>query len=126
MSESIHELTSTFVDICSDNSHPFVFPSRSKRPPLDILKFLPATLRNHDKKVPLIIVDKDGALVRSSKFMKTCHNMNIIFQTKGGDASSINCKSESPNNKFGNITRALLLISIHRKEIWCFAHQYTI
>ena len=113
--ESIRGFTSTFVAICSANSYPFVFPSRSKRPPLDILKFLVTTLRNKDKKVAFIRVDEDGALSRSSEFMKTCHNMNIIVQTTGGDASSLNGKSESPNKTLANIMRALLLNSIHKK-----------
>ena len=109
--------------ICSATSYPFGFPSRSKRPPLDILNFLVTTLRNQDKKVAFIIVDEDGALARSSEFMKTCHNMNIIVQTTGGDASSLNGKSESPNKTLANITRALLLNSSHKKELWCFAYQ---
>ena len=45
--------------------------------------------------------------------------MNIIVQTTGGDASSLNGKSESPNNTLDNITRAIFLISIHKKELWC-------
>ena len=48
--------------ICSANSYPFGFPSRSKLPPLEILKCLVTTLRNQDKKVALIIVDEDEAL----------------------------------------------------------------
>ena len=52
--------------------------------------------------------------------------MNIIVQTTGGDASSLNGKSESPNKTLANITRSLLLNSIHKKELWCFAYQYTI
>ena len=107
--ESIRGFTSTFVAICSATSYPFGFPSRSKRPPLDILKFLVTTLRNQDKKVAFIRVDEDGALARSSEFMKTCHNMNIIVQTTGGYASSLNDKSESPNKTLANITRALLM-----------------
>ena len=43
--------------------------------------------------------------------------MNIIFQTTGGDASSLNGKSESPNKTLANITRALLLNSRHKKEL---------
>ena len=58
--------------------------------------------------------------------MKTCHNMNIIVQTKGGDASSLNGKIESPNNTLANITRDIFLNSIHKKELWCFAYQYAI
>ena len=111
---------STFVAICSANSYPFGFLSRGKRPHLDILKLLVTTLSNQDNKVALIIVDEDGALSRSSEFMKTCNNMNIIVQTTGGDASSLNSKSESPNNTLANIKRALLLNSSNKKKLWCF------
>ena len=52
--------------------------------------------------------------------------MNIIVQTTGGYASSINVKSENPDRKLSNITRDLLLKSIHNKELWCFAYQYAI
>ena len=90
--ESIRGFNSTFVDICSATSYPFGFPYIIKRPPLDILKFLVTTLVNQDKKVAFIRVNEDGALARSSEFMRTCHNMNIIVHTTGGDASSINGK----------------------------------
>ena len=43
-----------------------------------------------NKKVALVRVDGDGAVARSSEFMKTYHNMNIIVQTTGGYASSFN------------------------------------
>ena len=75
--EIIHGFTSTFVALCSDTSYPFVFPSED----------LVTTLRNQDNKVAFIRVNEDGALARPSEFMKTCHNMNIIVQTTGGDAS---------------------------------------
>ena len=101
--------------IYSDTSYPFGFPSRSKRSPLDILKLLVTTLRNQDKKVALIRVDEYGALSRSSELMKTCHSMNIIVQTTGGDASSLNGKSEIPNKTLANITRSLLLNSSYKK-----------
>ena len=58
--------------------------------------------------------------------MKTFHNMNTIVQNTGVDASSINSKSESPNKKLANITRAFLLNASHKKELWCFAYQYAI
>ena len=86
-------LTSTLVDICAATSYLFGFPSRSKRPPLDILKFIFATLKNQDKKVSFIRVDENGGLARSSELMKTCHNLNIIVQTTGVYASSLNGKS---------------------------------
>ena len=124
--EIIHRFTSTFVAICSANSYPFGFPSRSKFLPLDILKFLVATSRNQDKKVAFIQVDEDVALARSSESMKTCHNMNIIVKNTVGDASYLNGKIEIPNKTLSNITRALLLYSSHKNKLWCFTYQYAI
>ena len=49
--------------------------------------------------------------------------MNIIVQNKGGNTYYLNGKSEIPNNKLANITRALLLKSSNKKEPWCFAYQ---
>ena len=91
--EIIRGFTSNFVAICSTTSYNFGFTSRSKSPPIGILKFLVTTLRNQDKKVSLIQVYEDVALAIHSEFIKTCHKMNITVQTTGGDASSINGKS---------------------------------
>ena len=41
--------------------------------------------------------------------------MNIMFQTTGSDAYSINGKINIPNNIVANITRALLMKSSHNK-----------
>ena len=124
--EIIHGFTSTFVAICSAISYPFGFPSRSKHPPLDILKFIVTILRDQDNKYAFILVDEDGSLARSCEFMKTCHRMNITVQTTGGDASSLNDKNKNSNNNIYNITRALLLNSSHNKELWFFSYQYDI
>ena len=113
--ESIYGFTSKFVSIFSATSYSFVSSFRSKHPFLDILKFLVAKLGNQDKKATFIRVDENGALLRSFKFMNTCHNMNIIVQTTGGYSSSLNSKSEQPNKRLANITRALLLNSSHKK-----------
>ena len=94
--EIIRGFTTTFFTIYSNTSHPFIFPPRSKSPPLDILKCIAATLRNQDEKVALIWVNEDGALEMYSELMKKFHNMNIIVQTKVGDASSLNFKIENP------------------------------
>ena len=120
--ESILRFTSTFVDICYVASWAFGFLSRSKRPPLDILKFLVTTLSNQYNKVAFVWVDKDGTLSRYSEYMKTCHNMNSIVQTIGVYASSINGKIESPIKTRSNITRAIILNSSHKKELWFFAY----
>ena len=113
--ESIREFTSTFVAVCAATSYPFGFLSRSKIPPLDILQLIVTKLSNQYNKVVFIKVDEDEALARSSEFMKTCHNMNIIVQNTGGDAFYLNGKSESPNKTLSNITRVILLNSTHKK-----------
>ena len=113
--EIIRGFTSTFVAIRSSTSLPFVFPSRSKRPPLDNLKFIVTTLRNQDNKVSFIRVDEDGALARSSEFMKKCHTMNTIVHNKGVYVYAISGKSESTIKTLYNIIRALLLNLIHKK-----------
>ena len=106
-----------FVAVCYATSYPFGFPSRRKLPPLEILNFLIATLSNKDKKVTIIRVYEYVSLGRSSEFMKTCHNINIVVQNTGRYASPLNGKSEIPNNTFSNITRAVLLNLIHKKEL---------
>ena len=119
--EIIRRFTSMFMAICSAISYPFWFTYRSKRPPLDILKFLVTTLRNQDKRVAFIRADEYEALARYSELMKTCHNMNIIVQTTCGYESSRNSKSEILNKTLANITISLLLNSIHNQLLWCFA-----
>ena len=120
--ERIRGFTSNFVAINSLTSHPFGYPSRSKYLPLEILKLLVTKLRNQDKKFALIQVDEDGALERSSEFITKCHNMNILGQNTVGYTSSLNGKRKITNKKLDNITRDLLLKSIHKKEIWCLAY----
>ena len=101
------------LDICYTTSYPFGFPSISKRPPLDTLKFLVATLMIQDKKFRLIQVDEYGSLAISFEFMKICHNMNITVQTTGGNESSLNSKTEIPNKTLANTTRYFILKSSH-------------
>ena len=103
------------MDICSVTSYPFGIPARSKLPHPDILKLLVTIFRNQDKKVTFTLVDEDGALARSSEFMKTYNNMNIIVQIIGGDASSLHGKSEISNTKLSNIAKALLQNSNYKK-----------
>ena len=68
--ELIRGFTLTFVAICSATSYPFGFTPRRKCTPLDVLKFLVATLINQDKKVAFIQVNEYGALARYSEIMK--------------------------------------------------------
>ena len=98
-----------FVDICPATSYPFGFTSGRKSPPLDTLIFSVTALSNKDKKVVFIQVGKYGALSICAEFMSTCHNMNIIVKTTGGDEYSLNGKIVIPDKILKNITRDLLL-----------------
>ena len=111
--QSINVLTSTFLDIYSVTSYPFVSPSRRKFPLLEIIKFLVTKLRIQNKKVSFIRVDEDVELARSYEFMKTCHKLNIIFQATGVDTYSLNGKIKIPNKTLDSITSALILNSRH-------------
>ena len=42
-------------------------------------------------------------MVRASKFMRTCYNINIIVKRTGGDTSSLNIKNEISNKTLSNI-----------------------
>ena len=117
--ESIRGFTSIVLDICSATSYLFGFTSRIKCPPLEILQFLVTKLKNQDNKVALIRAYEYGALARSSEFMNTYHNTNIIVHTTYVDASSINGKIESPSKTLANITRAFILNSSHKKKLLC-------
>ena len=83
--------------------------------PIETLKQPVTILSNQYKKVAFIQIYEYGELARSSDFMRTCHKMNIIVQTTSRDASSINWKNEIPNKTLDNITRYLLMNSIHKK-----------
>ena len=85
-------------------SYPFGFPSRSKCLPLDIIKFLVTKMRNPDKKVSVIRVDEDVALARSYEIIRIYHNMNIIVQAIGGDASLLKGKIKIPNMILANVS----------------------
>ena len=121
--ESIRGFTSSFVAIYSDTPYPFEFPYRSKRPPLDILKFLVTQLSNQGKKIVFIRVDEDGSMEGSYEFMIIFHNVIIIVQTVGGYAYSINGKSEISNKTLDNITRAIILYSSRKKELCRFVYH---
>ena len=124
--EIIRGFNSNFVAIYSDTSYLFGLPSKSKNPPIEILKIPVTTLRNHNKKVVIIQVDEDRALERSSGFINTCHNMNIMVKSIGGYLFFPNGKSSSSNKTLANLIIYNIINSSRKKELWCFAYHYSI
>ena len=49
--------------------------------------------------------------------MRICHEINILVQTTGGNASYLNGKSESPNKNMSNIAIDLLIITDTIKKV---------
>ena len=113
--ESIRGFISTFVAIYYATSYTFDFPSIIKHLPLEILKFLFTKLSNHDKEVPFIWDNEDGALSIYSGFLRTYHYMYIIVQITGRDEYTPIGKSWSPNNTLSNIKRSLLMNPGYKK-----------
>ena len=95
--------------ICSATSYPFGFSYKRKILSLDILNCFVTKLSNQGNRVSFLQVGRYVSLALFSEFIRACHNMNIIVQTTGGDASSINGKTEIPTNTLANTTRDLLM-----------------
>ena len=93
--EIIRGFILTFVAICSSTSYPCGLTPGRKHLPLEIIKWLVTKFRNQDHKVVFIQFDEYETRSRSSEFMNTGHNMNIIVQTIGVDANSLNGKLKS-------------------------------
>ena len=70
--------------------YPFGFPSRNKRPPLDLIRFLVLTLQRLGKAVNFVRVDEGGELARCSEINKLLINMQVVVHTTGGRASQLN------------------------------------
>ena len=120
--EIIHEFALIFVPIWSNTSYSFGFTSRVKILPFEMLKFLLDNLRNKYKKVALVWVDEDGTFSKSSESMKPCYRMNILVQTTGDYAYSLNGKSEITNKVLANIKLSLMMNPSHNKYFFSAYH----
>ena len=96
--ESCREFVAAFCIFDAKTRHPWGFPTRSRRPPIAILKWLVLNLRRQGIEIIELRVDEDGSLANSTEFMTMCRDdLNLTVQTTGGYASTINGKAETPN-----------------------------
>ena len=102
---SIRGYVSSLGAVCASTSYPFNFPSKSRAPPLEILKYLIRTIRSMGFQVVFIKVDEDGALAQSSQFCKGIMEENCVLQTTGGGNSLSNGIVERANGFDANIVR---------------------
>lgn len=122
---SIRGFSSVIDIICASTRYSFSFPTRPKRVPLDILKWLFAILNKENKTVRIIRVDEDGALARSREFCKLVQLQNISLQTTGGYMSSLNGMIERPHRDAHKATRINIGSNIHLPEnLWYYVRTY--
>jgi hypothetical protein len=123
---SIRKCTSALCITDATTSYPFGFPTRSKRPPINIFRWFISVLRSMGKKPVFIRVDEGGELARSRDFCFLLQELGLILQTTGGYASSLNGKSEITHRLTKNMVRSMLQSRGHQDDKWCFAYSYAI
>ena len=102
-------------------NYTWIFLSRNKRPPLDILSYFISILKKENRSIRYIRVDEDKALANSTAFCKLLLQHNITLQTTGGYASSLNGKSESLNKVAKHTVSTILSSTNMDPMFWCFA-----
>lgn len=131
---SIRGFTSALDITCASTSYTIGFPTRSKTPPLDIMRWLISTLRSMGHIVTFIRVDEDGSLANSSEFCSLLMRLNCLLETTGGGNSTNNGMVEVGNRTKANMVRAQLSTmkilfghtlpeDIPITKFWCFAYQ---
>ena len=131
---SIRGFTSALDITCASTSYTIGFPTRSKTPPLEIMKWLINTLRSMGHNVTFIRVDEDGSLANSTEFCRLLMTMNCLLETTGGGNSTNNGIVEVGNRTKANMIRSQLstmnLLFGHTlpedtpiTKFWCFAYQ---
>ena len=68
---SVRGFTSVLDVLCASTSYPWAFPTRSKRSPVSIVLWMICVINKQIKTFHRMRVDEDGALARSSEFLKT-------------------------------------------------------
>ena len=130
---SIRGFTSALDVACASTSYPFGFPTKSKSPPIEILRWLLGTLRSMGYVVNFIRVDEGGELANSSSFAEFVFKQDCILESTGAGNSTNNGKVERPNRTKGDMIRAGLS-SLHIlikddlpedvsiESFWCLAY----
>ena len=103
----------------------WVYPSRHKRPPTQIVIFLVNILRYQKYPVLRIRVDEGGELARSTSFLKTLVDvLHVVIETTGGYNSENNGKVEAAHRPAKRGVRMMLMTAGLSDRFWCFALQY--
>lgn len=118
---SVRGFTSILSTIDAKTRNPWAFPTRSKRPPTDLLRWFVTILRRQGFAVAFIRVDEGGELARSTEFNQLCISLDIVVQATGGYASWLNGKTERLNRSIFDVVRPILYNANLPASLWCFA-----
>ena len=125
--ESIRLFTSALLIVEAKTRKRWGFPTRSRNPPLQQVKWLVKHLRAQGYSFVELRVDEDGALAQSSEFMGMCTaELHIAVQTTGGYNSEANGMVESPIKPVKRMMRAMIVGAGFGDEMWCFSFQYAL
>ena len=84
---SIRDFTAFLAVKDAATNYTWIFPTRNKRPPLDIVKYLLSILQKENRPTKYARVDEDGALANNTEFCKLLLTNDIHLQDTGGYAS---------------------------------------
>ena len=130
---SIRGFTSALDIACASTSYPIGFPTKSKAPPIEILRWLLGTLRSMGYVVNFLRVDEGGELANSSSFAKFVFKSDCILESTGAGNSTNNGKVERQNRTKADMVRAelstLALLmkddlpeDIEIEKFWCLCY----
>ena len=123
---SIYGYTAGLLAIDATTRMTWGFPTRSKRPPVHILRFLIRVLRKQGRNIQALRLDEGGELARSSDFMSVAHHLDLVVESTGGYTSSLNGKAERPFRTIKNMIRVQLMSRAIDDKLWCCCFQYSI
>ena len=118
---SYRGFTSFLSVVCAKTRKLFAIATRSKRPPLELCRFLYMMFSRMGCQPLEIRVDRGGELAKSSEFVNFWFSKGIVVNDTGGHASYLNGKVERPNQTIMAGVRALLINKNSPSSDWCEA-----
>jgi len=123
---SIRGFTSYLSCDCVSTKYSFKFCTRSKRAPVDIIRWIVTTLSQQGKTVNFVRFDEGGELARSHEISKMLvEEYKILMQTTGGYASHLNGVTERGHRTDADSIRSTLYAAGLSNRFWCFALMHS-
>jgi len=124
--QSIRGFTSYLSCDCVHTKYSFRFCTRSKRAPIDVIRWIIETLRKQNKTVNYVRFDEGGELARNIEIPKMLtEEYQIIMQTTGGYASHLNGITERGHRTDADSIRSSLYAAGLSDQYWCFALMHS-